>query len=126
MNEYLPPFISAYRQNYSTQHVLILLLEEWREGLDNIFLVGGVFMDLSEAFNCVPHDLSKATLKAYGFDKYLVNYIYSYLDNRKQCTRINNKRSSLQNIISGVPQGSIVGPTLFNLFLNNFLLNLIK
>ena len=45
MDKYLSPFISAYRQNYSTQYVLIRLLEEWRQGLDNNFVVGGVFMD---------------------------------------------------------------------------------
>ena len=65
-------------------------------------------MHSPEAFN--------AKLEAYGFDDYLVHYLYSYLDNRKQWVRINNERSSLQNIISAVPQGSIVGPTLFKLF----------
>ena len=48
MNKYVSPFISAYRQNYSTQHVLVRLLEEWREGLDNNFVVAGVFMDVSK------------------------------------------------------------------------------
>ena len=122
MDKYLSPFISAFRQNYKTQHVLIRLLEEWREGLDNNFDVGGVFMDLSKTFHCISHDLLIAKLKAYGFDDYLVHYLYSYLDNRKQFVRINNEKSSLQNIISGVPQGSIVGPTLFNLFFSDFLL----
>ena len=65
IDKYLSPFISAYRQNYSTQHVLILLLEEWGEGLDNNFVVGGLFMDVSKAFDCIPHDLLIAKLKAY-------------------------------------------------------------
>ena len=76
MEKYLSPFISAYRQNYSTQHVLIRLLEEWREGLDNNFVVGAVFMDLSKAFDCIPHELLIAKPKAYGFDDYLVHYLY--------------------------------------------------
>ena len=67
---------SAYQRNYSTQHVLIRLLEAWREGLDNNFVVGGVFMDLSKAFDCIPHDQLIAKLKAYGFDDYLVYYLY--------------------------------------------------
>ena len=116
MDKYLSPFISAYRQNYSTQHVLIRLLEEWREDLDNNFVVRGVFMDLSKALDCIPHDLLIAKLKAYGFDDYLEHYLYSHLDNRKQCVRINNEKSSLQNLISGLPQSSLVGLTLFNLF----------
>ena len=47
-------------------------------------------------------------------------YIYSYLSNRKQCVRINNVHSSFQNVVSGLPEGSIVGPTLFNCFFNDF------
>ena len=94
MDKYLSPFISAYWQNYSTQHALIRLLEEWREDLDNNFVVGSVFMNLSKAFDCIPHDLLIAKLKAYGFDDYLVHYLYSYLVNRKQCVRINNEKGS--------------------------------
>ena len=101
---------------------MVRLLEEWTEGLDDNFVVGGVFMDLSKAFNCIPHDPLIAKLTANGFDDYLVFYLYSYLDNRKQCVRVNNEKRSLQHIISGVPQSSIVGPTLFNLFFNDFLL----
>ena len=110
MDKYLSPFISAYRQNYSTQHVLISILAEWREDLDNNFVVGGVSMDLSKAFDCIPHDLLISKLKAFGFNDYLVHYFYSYLDNRKQYVHKNNEKRSLQNIISGVPQGSVVGP----------------
>ena len=95
MEKYLSSFISAYQQNYSTQHVLICLLEEWREGLDNNFVKESVFMDLSKAFDRIPHDLLIAKLKAYSFDDYLVHYLYSYLDNRKQCVHINIKKSIL-------------------------------
>ena len=56
--------------------------------------MGGVFMDLSKAFDCIPHDLLIPKFKAYGFDDYLVHYLYSDLDNRKQCVRINNKKVS--------------------------------
>ena len=125
MIKHLSPFISAYRQNYSTQHVLTRLLEEQREGLDNNFVVGAVFMDLPKIFDCIPLGLLIAKLKAYGFDDYLVHYLYSYLDNRKQCVRIINERSSLQNIISHVREGSIIGSTLFNLIFKDFLLYII-
>ena len=77
-------------------------------------------MHLSKAFDCVPHDLLIAKLAAYSVDENLLMYIYSYLSNRKQCVRINNVHSRFQYTISGVPQGSIVGPTLFNCFFNGF------
>ena len=64
----LSPFISSYRKNYSTQHVLLRLVEEWKEKLDMNYLVGAILMDLSKAFDCVPHDLIIAKLYAYGFD----------------------------------------------------------
>ena len=92
---------------------MIRLLEKRSEGPYNNFVAGGVFMDLSKAFDCNPHDLLIAKLKAYGFDDYLVHYIYSYLDNKKKCLRMNNEKSILENIISGVSQGFIVRPTLF-------------
>ena len=120
MNVHLSPFLSAYRKNYNTQHVLLRLLEEWREHLDNNKTVGGILIDLLKAFDCVPHDLLLAKLAAYGIDDNLILYIHSYLLNRKQCVCINNILSEFNKVISGVPQGSIVGPTLFNCFFNDF------
>ena len=89
-------------------------------------VVGGVFMDLSKALDCVPHDLLIAKLGAYSAVENLLMYIYSYLSNRKQCVRINNVHSRFQNVISAVPQGSIVGPTLFNCFFNDFFHFIVK
>ena len=77
-------------------------------------------MDLSKAFDCVPHGLLIAKLAAYSVDENLLIYIYSYLSNRKKCVRINNVHSKFQNVISEAPQGSIVGPILLNCFFNYF------
>ena len=85
MDVHLSPFISAYGKNYNTQHVLLRLLEDWRERLDNNKTVGGILMNLSKAFDCVPHDLLLAKLGAYGIDDNLILYIHSYLLNRKHC-----------------------------------------
>ena len=65
-------------------------------------------MDLSKAFDCIPHDLIITKLLAYGFDKNALVLVYSYLKKRKQSFRINNVYISFQEIVSGVPQGSVV------------------
>ena len=114
MENYFSPMVSAYRKNYSTQHVVTRLVEEWREHLHKNFVVGAVLTDLSKAFDCIAHDLLIAKLAAYGFSDKALRYIYSYLSNRKQCVNIIYKQ-----IISGVPQGSILGPIFFNLSIND-------
>ena len=88
--------------------------------LGQYYFVGAVLMDLSKAFDCIPRDLVIAKLAAYGFDKNMICYIYSYLKSRKQCVSVNNIKSTFEEIISGVPQNSIVGPILLNIFFNYF------
>ena len=88
-------------------------MEDLRSHLDNDFLVGTILMDLSKAFDCIPHDLLIAKLHAYGFDE---DALDSYLKRRKQCVRINDKYSSFQEVISGVPQGSVPEP-IFLIFI---------
>ena len=121
MENYFSPMVSAYRKNYSTQHAITCPAEEWREHLDEDFVVGAVLTDLSKAFDCITHDLLIAKLAAYGFSDKALRYAYSYLKNRKQCVRINNTYSTYQKIISGVPQGLILRPIFFNLSIYSFL-----
>ena len=83
MNNLFSPFISAYRASYNTQHVLVRLIEEWRKNLGNNYFVWAVLIDLSKAFDCIPHDLVIATLAVYRFYKNMICCIYSYLKNKK-------------------------------------------
>ena len=76
-------------------------------------------MDLSKAFDCVPHDLIIAKLSAYGFEHTALEFLLSYLTNRKQATRLNGLYSLFELIVAGVPQGSILGPIIFNMFIND-------
>ena len=95
------------------------MIKEWKAKLDCDNIVGAILMDLSKAFDCIPHDLLIAKLHAYGLDENALVLIYSYLKRWKQSVRINNTYSSFQTILSGVPQGSVLGAILFNVYMND-------
>ena len=79
-------------------------------------------MDLSKAYDCLPHDLLIAKFEAYGIGKSGLNLFLNYLSNRKQHAKVNSSYSDWYEIIRGAPQRCIFGPLLFNLFINNLFL----
>ena len=101
------------------------MLEIWKKALDKQNLAGALLTDLSKTFDCLNHELLIAKLEAYGLDYTALALVYSYLSKRKQRTKINNSFSNWMGIMTGIPQGSILGPLIFNIYLNDifFILN---
>ena len=115
-NDILSKYQCGFRKGHNAQNCLLLMIEKIRMIRDNKGAFAAVLTDLLKAFDCIPHDLLIAKLKAYGFDEQALKFIMAYLNGRKQKVKVGSTFSDLLNIIFGVPQGSILGPLLFIIF----------
>ena len=91
-----------------------------RRCIDNGGVNAIVLLDFSKAYECLPHDLLIAKLEAYGDGIDSLKLVYSYLTDRKQRVKIGTSFSTWKSLSKGVPQGSVFGPLLLNIFINDF------
>ena len=117
--QYLTPNQYGFREGHSTSHALINFIRNVTNAIDNEEIMLGIFLDLSKAFDTLGHDNLIYKLQLYGIRGVVLDLLKNYVQNRRQYVVINGFKSESKLLRCGVPQGSILAPLLFLIYIND-------
>ena len=118
-NDLLAKCQSGFRSLHSTLTALLEATENWSLNIDNDLINGVIFIDLKKAFDKIDHNIIIRKFSNYGVDQKALKWFQSYVSDRSQKCSVNGHLSTASSITYGVPQGSIIGPLLFLVYIND-------